>query len=170
MELFDPSNETWKVISYLKRDRLYHGSAVLLPSGQVVVAGSTGHNWVRSVFAPKDNFEHDIEIITPPKLQCDPTRPEINKDIPPISYNTNFEVTTGNVKNIQKVSLIRASSTTHNNNMDQRCLMLSIVNRTNNTLKLSSPKDGSWAPPGHYMLFLVDNDGVPSVGKFVKVS
>ena len=169
VELFDPSNETWKVVSYLKRDRLYHGSAVLLPSGQVVVAGSTGHNWVRSVFSPKDNFEHDIEIITPPKLQCNPTRPEINKDIPPISYNTNFEVTASNAKNIQKVSLIRVSSTTHNNNMDQRCLMLNIVEKTSNALKLSSPKDSTFAPPGYYMLFILNYEDIPSIGKFVRV-
>ena len=67
------------------------------------------------------------------------------------------------------VSLIRLSSTTHNNNMDQRCILLSIMDRTVKTLKLSTPKDGSWAPPGHYMLFVVNNDGVPSVGKNIQV-
>ena len=169
VELFNPNNETWEVISYLKRDRLYHGTAILLPSGQVAVAGSTGHNWVRSVFAPRENFEHEIEIITPPKLQCNPTRPKISKDIPPISYNTNFEVATSNAQNISRVSLIKVSSTTHNNNMDQRCLMLHIVDRTNNALKLSSPKDSTYAPPGYYMLFILNKKNVPSVAKIVRV-
>jgi len=169
VELFNPNNETWEVISYLKRDRLYHGTAILLPSGQVAVAGSTGHNWVRSVFSPRENFEHEIEIITPPKLQCNPTRPKISKDIPPISYNTNFEVATSNAQNILRVSLIKVSSTTHNNNMDQRCLMLHIVDRTNNALKLSSPKDSTYAPPGYYMLFILNKKNVPSVAKIVKV-
>jgi len=115
VELFDPTNETWEVIAYLKRDRLYHGSAILLPDGQVAVAGSTGHNWVRSVFAPTEHFEHDIEIITPPRLQCKPTRPKISDYPESISYNTSFEITTSGAQKIQRVSLIRASSTTHNN-------------------------------------------------------
>jgi len=53
--------------------------------------------------------------------------------------------------------------------MDQRCLMLDIVDRTNKALKLSSPKDATFAPPGYYMLFILDNNNVPSIGKFVKV-
>ncbi|QLH07530.1 glyoxal oxidase [Nitrosopumilus ureiphilus] len=170
VHLFDPRNETWKVVSYLKRDRLYHGSAVLLPSGEVVVAGSTGHNWVRSVFAPKENFEHNIEIITPPKLQCNPTRPKIQDiELPTMSYNNNYEIHTDDASSIQKVSLIKISSTTHNNNMDQRCLMLPIINQTANILTVSSPKNNTFAPPGYYMLFILDGNDVPSVGKFVKV-
>ena len=169
IELFDPSNETWEVISYLKRDRLYHGTAILLPSGQVAVAGSTGHNWVRAVFAPTQHFEHNIEIITPPKLQCNPTRPKISNVPPSISYNTSFDVTKSDSKKIKTVSLIKASSTTHNNNMDQRCIVLPIKEQTKNTLKLSSPKDSTYAPPGYYMLFLLNNKKIPSIGKFVKV-
>jgi len=169
VELFDPSKKTWEVIAYLKRERLYHCSAVLMLNGQVVVAGSTGENWVRSVFAPQEHFEHEIEIITPPKLKYNPDRPEL-KDAPDsISYNTIFEVTKNDV-HIEKVSLIKSSSTTHNNNMDQRCIVLPIKEQTKNALKLLSPKDSTYAPPGYYMLFILDEENVPSVGKFVKVS
>ncbi len=169
IELFDPSNETWEVIAYLKRDRLYHGSAILLPDGQVAVAGSTGHNWVRAVFNPREHFEQNIEIITPPKLQCNPTRPKISNVPPSISYNTSFDVTKSDSKKIKTVSLIKASSTTHNNNMDQRCIVLPIKEQTKDTLKLSSPKDSTYAPPGYYMLFLLNNKKIPSIGEFVKV-
>jgi len=167
VELFDPSSGTWEVIAYLKRDRLYHCSALLLPNGQVVIAGSTGHNWVRSVFAPKEHFEHEIEIVTPPKLKYNPDRPEL-KAPDSISYNTIFEVTKNDV-HIEKVSLIKSSSTTHNNNMDQRCIVLPIKEQTKNALKLLSPKDSTYAPPGYYMLFILDEEKVPSVGEFVKV-
>lgn len=170
VELFDPCDETWKDVGYLKRDRLYHGSAVLLPSGEVVVAGSTGHNWIRSVFSPKKNFEHNIEIITPPKLQCNPTRPEMHEgELSPMKYNENYKITTDDASNIKKISLIKVSSTTHNNNMDQRCLILPIVNQTTNSLTVSSPKDNTYATPGYYMLFILDENNVPSVGKFLKI-
>jgi len=169
IELFDPSDESWEVIGFLKRDRLYHGSAILLPDGRVAVAGSTGHNWVRAVFTPREHFEQNIEIITPPKLQCNPTRPKISNVPSSISYNTSFDVTKSDSKKIKTVSLIKASSTTHNNNMDQRCIVLPIKEQTKNTLKLLSPKDSTYAPSGHYMLFLLDNKKVPSIGEFVKV-
>jgi len=61
------------------------------------------------------------------------------------------------------------SSTTHNNNMDQRCLFLNIIENSGTSIKVQSPKDGSWAPPGYYLLFVINNSGIPSIGKFVRV-
>lgn len=172
IEIFNPSDNSWTVIGTLQKARLYHSSAVLLPDGRVLVAGSTGHSWITAALAPADHFEHDIETINPSYLQRDSTpRPTIETFPPSIKYRSSFEVATAenDVDDIKMVSLVRLSSTTHNNNMDQRCILLSIMDRTVKTLKLSTPKDGSWAPPGHYMLFVVNNDGVPSIGKIIKV-
>jgi len=142
VELFEPKTETWKKLETpLQRDRLYHGTAILLPKGDVIVAGSTGHDW------PPSNNEKYIEIITPPYLKDDPTRPIISSYPKLISYDSAFQITTDSGDNIEKISLIRISSTTHNNNMDQRCLFLHILEKSNNTIKLQSPKDGTWAPP-----------------------
>ena len=74
------------------------------------------------------------------------------------------------LSNIKNISLIRIASTTHNNNMDQRCLFLHILKTSENTIKIQSPKDGTWAPPGYYMLFVVDGKGIPSVGEFVRLN
>lgn len=172
IELFDPEGSSWTVIGTLQKPRLYHSSAVLLPDGRVLVAGSTGHHWIKATISPVDHFEHNVEIINPPYLQRDSTpRPTIETFPSSITYRSSFEVAIAenDVDYIKMVSLIRLSSTTHNNNMDQRCILLSIMDRTVKTLKLSTPKDGSWAPPGHYMLFVVNNDGVPSVGKIIQV-
>jgi hypothetical protein len=67
------------------------------------------------------------------------------------------------------VVLIKNSSTTHNNNMDQRCLVLTILDQANDILKLSSPKDGTYAPPGHYMLFILNKKNVPSIANVLSV-
>jgi len=163
VELFDPKTETWKIVDTIKRDRLYHGTAILLPDGTVAVAGSTGHDW------PPSNNEKNLEIITPPYLENISTRLTI-KCPTSISYNSSFQITTDNVDNIENISLIRVSSTTHNNNMDQRCLFLDILEKSDNAIKLQSPKDGTWAPPGYYMLFTVDEKGIPSVGEFVRLN
>jgi hypothetical protein len=174
IELFDPNDNSWTVIGTLQKPRLYHSSAVLLPDGRVLVAGSTGHHWIKATISPVDHFEHNVEIINPPYLQRDSSttpRPTIETFPPSIKYRSSFEVTIAenDVDDIKMVSLIRLSSTTHNNNMDQRCILLSIMDRTVKTLKLSTPKDGSWAPPGHYMLFVVNRDRVPSIGKIIQV-
>jgi hypothetical protein len=172
IEVFNPSNNSWTAIGTLQRPRLYHSSAVLLRDGRVLVAGSTGHNWIKSTLAPEDHFEHTVEVIKPPYLREDSiNRPKMESLPLSITYKSSFVVTTmdNNADDIKTVSLIRLSSTTHNNNMDQRCIMLSIMDRTDKTLRLSAPNDGSWAPPGYYMLFVVNNDGIPSMGEIIQV-
>jgi len=96
------------------------------------------------------------------------TRPQITNYVDSMQYDTPYEITTDS--DISKVSLVRVSSTTHNNNMDQRCLFLDILEKSDNVIKLQSPKDGTWAPPGYYMLFAIDKKGIPSVGEFVRLN
>jgi len=163
VELFDPKTKTWKDIDTIQRDRLYHGTGVLLPSGEVIVAGSTGHDW------PPSNNEKNVELITPPYLKNKSSRPIISNYPSSISYDSSFKITVNDTENIKDVSMIRASSTTHNNNMDQRCVFLHILEKSESTIKLQSPKDGTWAPPGYYMLFILDRNNVPSTGEFIKV-
>jgi hypothetical protein len=86
-----------------------------------------------------------------------------------VDYNSIFEVKSPDTLEITKVVLIKNSSTTHNNNMDQRCLGISILDQANDILKLSGPKDGTYAPPGYYMLFILDKKNVPSVAEMVRI-
>lgn len=174
IELFDPTSSSWTMIGTLQRPRLYHSSAMLLPDGKVLVAGSTGHSWLWASASPDRHFEHQVEIVVPPYLFGSPQRPAVQSAPASIRYGSTFDIVVGGgsdaAADIAKVSLVRLSSTTHNNNMDQRCLMLQILGRSGSTLTLAGPKDGSWAPPGYYMLFLVSgSSGAPSVGRIVSV-
>jgi hypothetical protein len=165
IELYNPGTDSWSIIDMLDRDRLYHSSALLLTDGRVVAAGSTGHKWSTN----PEHYEKEIEIIIPPYLKENPQRPEIIGCPLEISYNIDFEVKITDSTEITRVVLIKNSSTTHNNNMDQRCLVVPILDQANNSLKLSSPKDGTYAPPGYYMLFILNKKNVPSVAKIVRV-
>jgi hypothetical protein len=69
IELFDPNDNSWTVVGTLQKPRLYHSSAVLLSDGRVLVAGSTGHHWIKDTISPVDHFEHNVEIINPPYLK-----------------------------------------------------------------------------------------------------
>ena len=70
--------------------------------------------------------------------------------------------------NITKARLIAPSATTHAVDMNQRSIELTVAQRTGG-VKLTAPASPELAPPGYYMLFLVDSQGVPSVAKFVKL-
>ena len=166
IQLFDPENETWQPMVDLQKPRLYHGTAILLPDGRVLAAGSTGHNFTRAIFNPRQHFEQEIETIEPPYV--DGTRPQITNNPSSMKYDTPYTITSDS-SNISKISLIRMSSVTHNNNMDQRCLFLNILENSGTNIKIQSTKDGSWAPPGYYLLFVVDDQGIPSVGESIKV-
>ena len=66
--------------------------------------------------------------------------------------------------------LIRLASTTHAFDMGQRLRSLTWqVAADGQSLTVTAPVHGKFAPPGPYMLFLVNLAGVPSVGQTVLV-
>ena len=71
--------------------------------------------------------------------------------------------------NIASVVLVRAGSPTHAFDMDQRLVGLSFT-QSSGALTVTGPPNGNIAPPGYYLLFLVNTAGVPSVASFVQVS
>ena len=73
---------------------------------------------------------------------------------------------TPNAAQIASVSLIRFGSVTHDINMSQRFLPLSF-SAGSGSLTVTAPATAYLAPPGNYMLFLVDSTGVPSVAAIV---
>ena len=65
------------------------------------------------------------------------------------------------------MSLVRLSATTHSFNHNQRYLALSFTQDATR-LTVQAPANGNLAPPGYYMLFIVNANGVPSVAQFVR--
>jgi hypothetical protein len=57
---------------------------------------------------------------------------------------------------------------THAFDMNQRLLTLDF-SAGDRSLVVAAPATNNLAPPGDYLLFVVDVDGVPSVGAFVRV-
>ena len=57
-------------------------------------------------------------------------------------------------------------ATTHANDMNQRYIPLTVAQRAGG-VTLTAPATADIATPGYYMLFLLNDRGVPSVAKFV---
>jgi hypothetical protein len=70
---------------------------------------------------------------------------------------------------ISQVRLIRTGSVTHAFNNEQRVLDLPFT-QVGRTLKLQMPAERAKAPPGFYMLFIVNPAGVPSVARILRLN
>jgi hypothetical protein len=133
---------------------------MLLPDGRVLAAGgepSTSPNGTPDT----------AQIYSPPYLFKGP-RPTISDSPDSVSYGDVFGVSTPNVNDVTRVALIRPSSVTHANNMDQRYVPLYFV-RSGGELLVNAPANGNWAPPGWYMLVIQNSKGVPSESWWIHV-
>lgn len=151
--------------------RGYHSTAILLPDARVAVAGSTG-GYSGSGDLTTEDFR--VQIFEPPYLSCG-TRPEILNAPNVIRYGDRFSVEVfGPASGIRShVVLLRLSSTTHSLNTDQRLLRLWTeeppAGAPSPALDVTMVSNPTFAPPGFYMLFALSQEGVPSIGRLVRV-
>ena len=168
-DLFDPVGETWAPAGVGKYPRLYHSVALLLPDATVWVAGS---NPVRG------SYEEHMEIYSPAYLftvdgsakVIPAPRPTITSAPTEVGYGAKFNIRTPNSTDVSSVVFVKPGSSTHSFDMEQRLVSLAFQPGATGTLKASAPPNGSIAPPGYYMLFLINQAGVPSTAKFVHLT
>jgi hypothetical protein len=112
------------------------------------------------------------EIATPPYL-FDATgaraaRPAIISAPDTVMPGDLFQVGFSGAGSVSRVSFIKTGTTTHSNNMDQRYLQLPFT-ANGNLLDVQLPSRAGDLPPGYYMLFVLNAQGVPSVARIVRV-
>jgi hypothetical protein len=66
------------------------------------------------------------------------------------------------------VTLIRLGSVTHAFDSNQRFNELTFV-RTTGGLTVTTPASRNLAPPGHYMMFILNGNGVPSKARIIRI-
>src|SRR5262245_31456896 len=155
-EMWDPATETWSTMDSAHVARLYHSVALLLPDGRVFSSGGNAHPEVE-IYEPPYLFNPDGTLRTRPTITSAPTS---------VSYGQTFFVQTANASAITNVNWIRLSSVTHAFNQNQRINRLSFT-ATTDGLNVTAPANNV-APPGHYMLFILNANGVPSIAKIVQ--
>jgi hypothetical protein len=113
-----------------------------------------------------NNFNY--EVYSPPYL-FKGARPVINGTTPDVSgYGQTLTLSTPDGPNVAKVTLIRSGSVTHSFDQSQRLVPLNF-SQASGGLTVTLPPSRAAAPPGPYLLFLVNADGVPSVGRILRL-
>jgi hypothetical protein len=158
---FNPTTNTWA--SRTTGDwasqtvqRTYHSTAVLLPDGRVVSAGSD-----------YGNDPESLEVFSPPYLYST-TRPTITSSPTTLNYGQQFTITTPNASSITRVALIKVATCTHATRFDERFVDLTF-SIGSGQITATAPASGNYAPPGYYMLDILNSSGVPAVMPFVLV-
>lgn len=156
--MFDPRTNSWSPMAGLPSVRDYHSVAMLLPSGQVMVAG-----WNNTT----------IELFSPPYM-FHPSRPTISAVPAQVHHGQTFTIESPDAGSIAKVVLVRPMAVTHQTDSEQRVIELpAVADRANRRrLSVTAPQGGhphSLAPRGYYLIFAVNRHGVPSVGKWISL-
>lgn len=161
-ELWNPDTETWSQLASAVKARLYHSTSLLLPDGRVLLAGGG---------APGPQTNTNAEIFTPPNLlqTNGESAPRISINSAPTSAGFGQTISVGySGQSVARVTLVRNGAVTHSIDMDQRFIEAEFTG-SNGQLSVVMP-DVSTAPPGYYMLFLLDNSGTPSVASIIKLA
>jgi hypothetical protein len=182
----------------MKSPRMYHAAALLLPDGRVWIAGGADPNeneppvtyptgWRGRMFSGGPPGPHlngqpgtalnrkDYEIYRPPYLCKGLPQPEITGIGPSmqVQYGATFTITTPQAATIAKVAIMRPGAVTHHTDTEQRYIELAKAPPSGTTLTVTMlpATDASLVTPGYYMVWIIDNAGIPcKQAWFIQVS
>jgi Domain of unknown function (DUF1929)/Galactose oxidase, central domain len=158
-QIYNPKTGAWTKAKDSTVPRGYHSSAVLLPDGRVATFGNNPSN---------GSFELRIELYSPDYLTKG-VRPQITQVATDMAYGGSYAMTTAPGTPIRDVSLVRPMAVTHSDDGNQRLVDVPFTTNGDGTLQLSITDNPNLAPPGWYMLFATDTNGVPSVASWVRI-
>ncbi len=161
-EIWNPATETWTTTAPIAAARNYHSTAILMPDGRVLSAGG-GHT--TGLDGPG---QYNAQIYSPAYLSNGP-RPTITSAPSASTYNQSITVSTPDASSIRAVNLVSVGADTHQSNMSQHFVPLNFT-AGQGSLTVQTPSGAAIAPYGNYMLFILNEKGVPSVSAPLNLS
>lgn len=155
--MFDPATNTFTPgMATDPIPRTYHSASFLLPDGRVMTVGDNPGN---------GSFDMHVSLYTPPYLYQG-ARPQITSVANTMwSYGSSQHITVD--APIVRAELIRPAAVTHSSDPNQRFVDLPLSVNGDGSVNLNVTSNPNLAPPGYYMLFTVNANGVPSVAQWI---
>ncbi|MCX5380097.1 glyoxal oxidase [Streptomyces sp. NBC_00091] len=158
----------WRLGPAQRLPRGYHSNALVMPDGRVMVTGDELQQIANDPDI-RDPMDGSIEIYEPAYLHRG-ARPALDRaPRGELAHGAAFEVRSSTASTVRRAVLLAPTTVTHAVNTSQRHLDLPLTAVRGDTITLRTPPTAADAPPGYYMLFLLDARGVPSTAKWVKL-
>jgi Domain of unknown function (DUF1929) len=164
--LFDPRTNRLTKLASPTVGRDYHSEALLLPDGRIITLGGNPLYGNKADTAPS-TFEQRIEIFSPPYLHRG-NKPRISGGPRVVARGQTVDYKTPDGLSITTARLIRPAAVTHVTDVEQRSIALRL-STTAGRLRVTIPTGAGLVPPGWYMLFATNAQGVPSDAYWVRV-
>jgi len=162
-EIWDPATGEWHVGTSGVKARLYHSAGLLLPDASVLVSGGGAPgpqvNTNAEIYYPPYLFDGNGDLAARPFILSAPDTAEVG-DVLDIEIDAST---------ISAINLVKTGSVTHSVNMDQRFLTIPFT-RSGNMLQASLPNRATDTPPGYYLMFVLDGNGVPSHARMLRIN
>ena len=173
LEIWDPSTEGWSSMATVAPNAQFArlASIILLKDGRVLApnmnfsGGDRSSAQAGSIFSPPYLFNSSGQLASRPSIVSAPSS---------ASYGGQETVThsPGNV--ISRVTLIKSGRIDPLGDfpgeaIGQRFIELDFDDLSNG-VSVKMPSSANIAPPGHYVMYLLDNKGVPSKGHIIQIS
>lgn len=167
-QMFDPENGSITSLIRSSIPRHDHSTALLMPNGGVWIMGG---NRTQLIPGGDENASVPVlEFYKPPYFFKGP-RPVIDEAPNRIQYGESFKLeASGGSGEIGAVVIIRTGPITHNWAWGNQYVKLPFAEEEDGSLVVTAPPLPGLAVPGDYLLFVVSEGGVPSIGKHVRLT
>lgn len=172
LQLYDPQTDKIETLVDRKIAGHDHSTIALLPDGRVALLGGNATD----LHGDEQHIDLGIpvaQLFKPPyffnKEGGAQPRPEVTDAPEHITYHQRFNIKLSEgTENIKSVALIAFGPITHNWDWGKRYVKLWFQQQKDKLL-VQAPAFPGLAVPSHYMLFVVNDKGVPSVAKLVQL-
>jgi hypothetical protein len=156
---------SWAANSITGRD--YHSGGILLPNGSVLTLGGNPLYGNAQDTEPQ-TFNQEIDVYNPPYMFQGP-RPGIQTAPKVMRLGRSYLIKVTQTADISYLRLMRPDNPTHVTDVNERSIGVSFTQAGHGYLKITIPSNDNLVPPSFYMLFAINEKGIPSAGYWVQV-
>lgn len=147
--------------------RDYHSGGLLLPNGSVLTLGGNPLFGDKADTTPQ-TFNQEIDVYSPPYMFRG-HRPRITAAPRIMNLGRSYVIKVPQPSSVRYLRLMRPDNPTHVTDVNARSIAVGFTQIGHGQLKITLPSNANLVPPSYYMLFAVNQRGVPSPGYWVRV-